>query len=112
MKKNNSGCLGFIGDEILPSSMEIIISHENKDPLLNNLDDSWTVRDPVFFFFVAHSGGRCLVALVTWRIIQVVQGARTQRIHPYAENTWVYMVISPYLIPTYRGYNSTYSWYL
>jgi len=46
----------FLGDEMLSSSMEMIISHEIRIPELNNLDlmDSKGPR----VFFVAHLGGR------------------------------------------------------
>jgi len=45
------GWLEYIGDEILPSDIGFIITHEIRIPSLTNQDDQWKV---VRVFFVAH----------------------------------------------------------
>ena len=42
--ENNPGCLGYIGDEKLPSYIgDYFINHEIRIPSLTNQDDSWKV---------------------------------------------------------------------
>ena len=48
MKKRAPGCLGFIGDDKLPSYVGIVINHYN-DPFSKT-----STMESLFFLFVAH----------------------------------------------------------
>ncbi len=47
--EKNPGWLVYIGGEILPSYIGIIIGHEIRIPIKTNQDDSWKVGLPGFF---------------------------------------------------------------
>ena len=51
--ETNPGCLGYVGDEKLPSYMGTIINHYFRIPLLSNQDSMESIR---FFFVVFFHG--------------------------------------------------------
>ena len=57
-----TGCLGYIGDDILASYIGIIINHY-KDPYKKNQD---SIESKAVFFFMAHVGHTFQVKMLTW----------------------------------------------
>ena len=52
-----TGCLGdLLGDEILPSYMGIITSHDTRIPSFNSQDDSW--KHILFFWWLNYSNSK------------------------------------------------------